>query len=277
LAFLNNLILACQHCTPGAPPEMNASTSDVANFVQSRNGDYGTKTSKAGLLSTLPAGELAILQPKLEFVRLRIHQVLHEAGSTMKSAYFVERGLLSLITVQSNGKGVEVGLVGSGGFAGLPLVDGFTTIPNRIMAQTEGTAHRIDAGALRELLPRCPNLELGLHRFGQQLMVQVMQIAACNALHEVEQRLARWLLMSYDLLGSKELPLTQDILGQLLGTRRSSVTVAAGSLQRGGMIACARGSITILDEIKLQHAACDCYLLIKQRLESWTSERQVAA
>jgi CRP-like cAMP-binding protein len=113
--------------------------------------------------------------------------------------------------------------------------------------------------SLQELLPRCPQLNLELHRYGQRLMVQCMQLAACNALHEVEQRLARWLLMSHELLGSTKLPITQDVLGQLLGTRRSSVTVAAGMLQKAGIVSCARGSITILDVGKLESAACGCY------------------
>jgi CRP-like cAMP-binding protein len=256
---------------------MNASFSDVANITQPWNGDSGINSFKSDLLSGLPLGELAGLRPNLEPVRLRSHQIVHETGETIQFGYFVERGLMSIVSVQSDGKGVEVGLVGAGGFVGLPLVDGLTTGPNRIMAQTEGSAYRIDAVTLRELLPRCPQLELNLHRFGQRLTVQAMQLAACNALHEVGQRLARWLLMSHDLLDSKELPLTQDILGQMLGTRRSSVTVAAGSLQKVGIISCARGSITILDETKLQAAACECYQLLKQHLQSWTIASQAAA
>lgn len=256
---------------------MNASPSDVRNITQPRNGDGAIKPFTNDLLSGLPLIELAGLNPNLEPVRLRSHQLVHEAGTPIQFAYFVERGLMSIISVQSDGKGVEVGLLGAGAFVGLPLIDGLTTGLNRIVAQTEGSAYRINAVTLRELLPRCPQLELNLHRFGQRLTVQAMQLAACNALHEVEQRLARWLLMSHDLLESKKLPLTQDTLGQMLGTRRSSVTVAAGSLQRAGIISCARGNITILDEVQLQAAACECYQLMKHHLESWTIEPQAAA
>jgi CRP-like cAMP-binding protein len=107
-------------------------------------------------------------------------------------------------------------------------------------------------------------------------MVQTMHLAACNALHEVEQRLARWLLMGHQLLGA-DLPVTQELLGQLLGTRRSSVTVAAGLLQKAGALSCSRGKITILDIAKLKSAACGCYPLMRQRLETWSLQPQAAA
>jgi CRP-like cAMP-binding protein len=113
-----------------------------------------------------------------------------------------------------------------------------------------------------------------LHRFGQRLMMQAMQIAACNRLHEVEERLARWLLMSQDLLGSNELPLTQDLLGQMLGTRRSSVSLAAGTLHRAGLISYRRGKVTVLDKERLEDAGCECYQLIKQHLGHWAAETQ---
>jgi len=156
----------------------------------------------------------------------------------------------------------------------LPVVDGFGTSPNRFIIQAEGTADRIEASVLRELLPHCPHLNLELHRYGQRLTMQAMQIAACNGLHEVEERLARWLLMSHELLGSNELPLTQDLLGQMLGTRRSSVSLAAGTLHKAGIITYRRGRVTVLDKVKLQHASCECYQLIKQHLASWAAEIQ---
>jgi CRP-like cAMP-binding protein len=119
-------------------------------------------------------------------------------------------------------------------------------------------------------------LNLELHRFGQRLAMQAMQIAACNGLHEVEERLARWLLMSHELLGSNELPLTQDLLGQMLGTRRSSVSLAAGTLHKAGIITYRRGRVTVLDKAKLQNASCECYQLIKQHLGNWAAETQPA-
>lgn len=230
-----------------------------------------------GILATLPRAELALLRPKLEFSRLGGRQILHESDDVIRHVYFIERGIFSILNVQMSRKNVEVGAIGGGGFVGLPVIDGLATSPHRIQSQADGAAHRMDVTSFREMLPRCPQLNLALHRYAQRLTVQSMQLAACNALHEVEQRLARWLLMSHELLGSTELPVTQDILGQLLGTRRSSVTVAAGILQKAGVVSCARGRITIMDLGKLERAACECYGLMKQRLENWSLEPQAAA
>jgi len=226
------------------------------------------------ILLKLPASEFDKLSPKLELVRLRLHTLLHEAGEQIKSAYFVNTGLQSILTVQPDGKSVEVGLIGKEGFVGLPIVAGFRTSPTRVITQGEGTAYRVDVEAFQQVLPRCPQLEVELHRFGQRLAMQSTQIAACNRLHEVEERLARWLLMSRDRIGSDELPLTQEFLGQMLGTRRSSVSVAASMLQKAGMIRYTRGNVTILDMPKLERTACDCYEIIQRQLRNWRKETE---
>jgi CRP-like cAMP-binding protein len=209
---------------------------------------------------------------RLEFVRLKLHLVLHEAGETIKSGYFINAGLMSILAVQPDGKTVEVGLIGKEGFVGLPLLVGYTNSPTRIMVQGDGTAYRCDAETLKQLLGRFPELERQLHRFTQQLSMQAMQIAACNRLHEVQERLARWILMSQDRVLSSALPLTQEFLAQMLGTRRSSVTVAAGALQKAGLISYTRGSVKILNRRKLQAVACDCYGIVQQQLQSWNAE-----
>lgn len=226
------------------------------------------------ILLKLPANEFEKLSPKLEFVRLKLHTLLHEAGEQIKSAYFVNTGLQSVLTVQPDGKSVEVGLIGKEGFVGLPVVAGFRTSPTRVITQGEGTAYRVDVEAFRQLLPRCPQLETELHRFAQRIAMQSTQIAACNRLHEVEERLARWLLMSRDRIGSDELPLTQEFLGQMLGTRRASVSVAASMLQKAGMIRYTRGNVTILDMPKLEQTACDCYEIIQRQLRNWRNETE---
>jgi CRP-like cAMP-binding protein len=188
------------------------------------------------ILLGLPSKESEMLYPKLEFVRLRVHHVLHEPGARLKSAYFCNSGLVSILSVFDDGKSVEVGLVGKEGFVGLPLVAGFRSAPTRAIAQIDGTAFRVDAETLMAILRRCPKLERRLQQFSQIMAAQVTQIAACNRLHEVNERLARWLLMSADRVGSHSLPLTQELIAQMLGTRRSSVTVAAGMLQKAGLI-----------------------------------------
>jgi CRP-like cAMP-binding protein len=209
---------------------------------------------------------------RLEFVRLQLHQVLHEAGETIKSGYFINSGLMSILAVQPDGKTVEVGLIGREGFAGLPLLVGYTNSPTRVMVQGDGTAYRCDAETLKQLLRQFPALERQLHRFAHQLSMQAMQIAACNRLHDIHQRLARWILMSQDRILSNALPLTQEFLAQMLGTRRSSVTVAAGVLQKDGLIAYGRGRVMILNRGKLEAAACDCYGIVQEQLKSWEAE-----
>jgi CRP-like cAMP-binding protein len=167
---------------------------------------------------------------------------------------------------------VEVSLIGKEGFAGVPLIAGFRTSHTRTVVQTEATAFRIDADSLRLLLRQCQGLERQLQRYGQLLTVQVTQIATCNRLHEVDERLARWLLMSQDRVGSDALPLTQEFLAQMLGTRRSSVTVAAGALQKAGFISYKRGSVVVLDRRSLEESACDCYELLRRQVEIWEAQ-----
>ena len=226
------------------------------------------------ILRKLPPGEAHLLLPNLEFVRLRILQILHESGDRIKSIYFINTGLISIVNLQPNGKSVEVGLFGRTGFAGLPVIDDFRTSPSRTVAQAESTAYRMEADTLRQLLPQCPILARNLHRFAQCLTMQSMQIAACNRLHEVEERLAHWLLMSSDLLGSNQLPFTQELLGRRLGTRRYSVSLAAGILHKAGVITHNRGNVIIVDKAKLMSAACQCYSSIQHQLRNWEIETQ---
>jgi CRP-like cAMP-binding protein len=222
----------------------------------------------------LPPNERELLFPKLEFMRLRTHQVLHEPGDTLKSAYFPNAGLVSILSIFPDGKSVEVGLVGKEGFIGLPLVAGFRTAATRAITQIEGSSFRVDGQALTEILVQCPNLERRLQQFAQILAMQVTQIAACNRLHDVNERLGRWLLMSADRIGSNSVPLTQELIAQMLGTRRSSVTVAAGMLQKAGLIAHTRGDVKIVNRQRLEDASCECYAIMVKQVEDWRSETE---
>jgi len=226
------------------------------------------------ILLGLPSKESQLVLPELEFVRLRVHHVLHESGDTLKSAWFCNTGLISILSVFPDGKSVEVGLVGKEGFIGVPLVAGFRTAPTRAIAQIQASVFRIDGDKLSGLLLQCPRLERRLQQFSQILAMEVTQIAACNRLHEVEERLARWLLMSADRIGSNSVPLTQEFLAQMLGTRRSSVTVAAGVLQRAGLITYSRGDVKIIDREKMEEASCDCYHLMVRQLNQWQKEEE---
>lgn len=224
------------------------------------------------ILLALPPQESRLLIPSLEFVRLKLHQLMHEAGEVIRSAYFMNDGMASVLTVQPDGRSVEVGLIGKEGFVGLPIVFGFKTSPLRVVTQADGTAYRVDVPTLKKVLSSCPVLEKLLQRFSMILAMQSTQIAACNRLHEVEERLARWLVMSHDRIGGETMPLTQEFLAQMLGTRRASVSVAAAILQKAGMITYTRGNVTILNQRKLQEAACDCYEIIQRQKNSWQSE-----
>jgi CRP-like cAMP-binding protein len=138
--------------------------------------------------------------------------------------------------------------------------------------QVEGSAFRIDAGVLKEILNHNQALDRRLQQFSQILTMEVTQLAACNRLHEVNERLARWLLTCADRIHSDSVPLTQELLSHMLGTRRSSVTVAAGMLEQAGLISNARGRVDIIHRGKLEQAACDCYGMIRTQREEWLNE-----
>jgi CRP-like cAMP-binding protein len=224
------------------------------------------------ILRHIPRKESIQLLPLMEFVRLKLHQVLHEPGEVIKSGYFLNNGLGSLLTTHPDGKTVEVGLTGNEGFIGLPVIFGFKSSALRVVTQGEGTAYRVEVDTLLRILPRCPGLEKQLQRFSMLLGMQSTQLAACNRLHDVVERLARWLLMSHDRIGNDALPLTQEFLAQMLGTRRASVTEAAGALQKAGSIEYSRGSVNILNRAGLEESACDCYQAIERQRKRWQEE-----
>jgi CRP-like cAMP-binding protein len=234
--------------------------------------DGGGHAVKNEILLALPRKECDLLFSKLTLVKLRLHDVLQEAGEPIEFSYFPNTAMASVLNIMADGRSVEVGLAGKEGFVGLPLIAGFRTSPNRINTQSEGMAFEIDAQAFRGILRQCPELARRLLRYSQVMAMEVTQLAACNRLHEVDERLARWLLMSHDRIGTDALPLTQEFLAQMLGTRRASVSVAASILQRAGLIKYARGHVTILNRPGLEEATCECYGVMRRQLESWQAE-----
>ncbi len=225
------------------------------------------------ILLGLPSSERDAVLAKSEFVNLPTQTLLNETGEPIENCYFVNSGLASVLNVMSDGKSVEVGLAGKEGFVGLPLVVGLKSSPTRVVMQVGGDGVRISAANMLVLLRKSPELEKSLNRYSQVLGVQATQVAACNRLHEVDQRLARWLLMSQDRLGGNTVPLTQEFLAHMLGTRRASVTVAAGILQKAGIIRYSRGSVNVLSREKLEAAACECYAAIEDQSKLWKSEK----
>ena len=215
------------------------------------------------ILSSIPENEFNQLRAELEFVQLPHHDILHEAGERLEFAYFLNEGLASLVVLTSDGRSVEVAIVGHEGVVGTPLAVGLHRGPYRSIMQISGTAFRIQSDILEHRLEETPELRLLLNRFVLIQGLQIAQIAACNRLHEIEQRLARWLLMCQDRVNSEYLPVTHEFLAQMLGTGRPSVSLAAGILQKAGTIENSRGNVKILNRSELESAACECYRAIQ--------------
>ena len=215
------------------------------------------------LLAALPAREYRALAGGLEPVTLAFGDVLYEAGARIRHVYFPDDCLVSLLSSVDAGRAAEVGLVGAEGMVGVPVVLGIAVSPFLAVVQGAGTAMRMKTADLRREFAASPALQRQLFRFTHLLMTQVAQTAACNRFHVVPQRLARWLLMTRDRVGSNQFLLTQEFLARMLGVRRVGVTAAARALQQRNLIDYRRGTITILDRPGLKAAACGCYGMVK--------------
>ena len=230
----------------------------------------GERTNPTGkpvrnkLLLAIPDEEFRRIRSRLQFVELPHHFILHQPHQTVRFAHFPNAGLISLVVELKDGKTVEAGLLGNEGASGTPAILGLSRSPLREIVQIEGDAFRVRVNALRDLLPSTPVLQATLNRYAAGLAMQVAQTAACNRLHKIEERLSRWLLIAQDRVDSGIVPITHDFLATMLGTDRPSVSVAAGVLQREGIIEYTRGSVRILNRKKLESFACECYALIKQ-------------
>lgn len=233
---------------------------------------------KAGtnhLLNAIPRKEYDTLLPFLKPVSLSNKQVLYEFGAEILDCYFISTALVSCLQVMQNGDSVEVGLFGPEGFAGHSTLLNINQSSVLMNVQVPGEAFKIDAAALRQLLMQLPVLERLLFRFAFLQGLQAQQIAACNGLHEIEQRLARWILMTQDRVRTDTLPLTHDLLAGMLGSRRASVTVAAGSLQKAGIIEYRRGKLHIVQRDKLEQTACECYGAVRAQLQAYVQSVDV--
>jgi CRP-like cAMP-binding protein len=214
--------------------------------MQFQRTDRGGNPVENVLLNHLPEQEFSLLKPHLELVQLQQRARLQGPDQAIEHGYFINQGLGSIL-VSTDSRTVEVGVLGREGFVGVELGMGFTHTPHTLIVQVPGNAFRVDAGTFRRLLPSLPDLRLQLSRFSHLQGLQVAQLAACNRLHELEQRLARWLLMSNDRTGVSSLPF---------------VPLAAGILQREGAISYERGVINIVDRQRLEKSACECYFVI---------------
>jgi CRP-like cAMP-binding protein len=216
------------------------------------------------LLGALSADDLERLLPLLESVPLVDGMPIYEPYKPISHVYFPISGVVSLVSEMREGT-VEVGTIGREGMTGLPLVLRATTMPTRAFVQVPGHAYRTRGADLCVVMREAPNVERLLYRYVLALFDQTAQHAACNRLHALEERCARWLLMTHDRVDGDVVPLKQQFLAEMLGVHRPAVTIAAGALQKAGVIRYTRGKVTVLDREGLEDAACACYAIITRR------------
>jgi CRP-like cAMP-binding protein len=218
------------------------------------------------LLDSLPSAELADLAPHLDAERLELKDVLFERGKPLDYVFFPISAVASLLNLVETNGGVEVATVGNEGLVGLPISWGIAHSNPRelVQVQVPGDVLVMDAETFSSKHSAGGAFTSLVQRYTQAFVTQLGQQVACNGLHSVEERCARWLLLTNDRVGSDEFPLTQEFLSQMLGVRRASVTVVAGLLQQAGFMKFRRGRVTILDRQGLESAACECYRVLRE-------------
>jgi CRP-like cAMP-binding protein len=219
------------------------------------------------LLAALPAGDLALLTPYFKRVVLEQGAVLHEQGEIVDEVYFPTDGIISLVAVMQQGNAIEVATIGFEGAVGALAGLGPRRSHTRVIVQVPGAAQRISAARFRKAAAESEAVRSIIVRYGEMLLIQLQQTAACNALHAVEARLSRWLLQARDRLQTDTIQLTHEFLSQMLGVRRTTVTVVASALQQAGLIRYHRGQIEIIDRAGLEAKACECYEVIRHQIE----------
>ncbi len=219
------------------------------------------------VLRALPAEEYSRLRPQLEPCTVSAFEILARAGGALKYVYFPESAIVSVARPMNDGSLIEAGTIGCEGMAGLSILFGESWSAGVLQGQVPGHCKRLSFAALRDLLPELPTLRSVLGRFTLSFLDQIGQAAACNAVHSVEQRCARWLLMTHDRVGGDEFVLTQKVLSQMLGVRRASVSVVASGFQQAGLIHYERGRLWIRERAGLEAAACECYRIVRSNME----------
>lgn len=219
------------------------------------------------ILGALPESELARLAPALERVCMASRELAFDVDVPISHVYFPEDSVISIVGVMTDGSAVETATVGLEGMVGLPVFLGVESTPAQAFCQIPGEALRLDTGTFQREVARGGELSATLSRYTQAHFTQVAQASACNRVHTMRQRCARWLLQTHDRVVGDEFPLTQRFLSQMLGVRRATVTEAARSLQHADLIAYIHGRVTIRDRRGLERAACECYTIIRREFE----------
>lgn len=229
--------------------------------VEPRNG------YKNRILASLPKAEISRLVPFLSEVELPSGKTLMESNQEITSAYFLETGLASVVVAMANGNMVETGITGNDGLIGFPVLLGTRSTPMRTFMQIPGSGFKIKVQHLVEEFERSGTLYKKINRYVQAILVQTGQTAACNRLHDIAERLARWLLMCHDRMETNTFTITHEFLGHMLGTPRSTVTLAAGILHEAGLVEYSRGKVLVKDRKGLEKAACECYQTIRKEFD----------
>ena len=234
-----------------------------AAVVQEIAADAGVERhnpgSDNGLLGGLPAPLQREISGLLERVSVKAHEVIVQPNEPITHVWFPLTAVFSIITILPDGRAVEVGTAGPEGMVGIPLLLGMGSMPRQVFAQIGGETLRLERAKFAVVFDRHPEFRARLLRYAQAYIDDIAQSVACNRLHTLEQRCARWILKTHDRVRGDYLPLTQQFLAFMLGVRRAGVSVAAESLQRAGLIRYQRGKVTVLDRDGLEAVSCPCY------------------
>ena len=226
------------------------------------------------MLANLPDEVCDRLHSELEWVRMKLGQVLNEPGSPSQYVYFPTEALVSLLHVLKDGSAAAFALVGNEGMVGLSHVTDCGLDTSQAVVQSAGYAFRINGKAIKQEFDRAGPLQHIMLRYLQALIVQMSQTAVCNRHHSVEQQFCRSLLLSIDRLPEDKLTMTQELIANMLGVRREGVTAAAGKLRTSGVIRYGRGKITVLDRMQLERESCECYAVVKRETDRLLPNRK---
>ncbi|WP_244470238.1 Crp/Fnr family transcriptional regulator [Microvirga vignae] len=219
------------------------------------------------LLAALEPADFACLEPHLQIINLEQDQVVHEAGDTFRYAYFPHDTVVALVAVLKDGRSAEMAVYGREGVIGLVGTMVSRQAFGRYVVQAPGAASRIDMELMREVISSRPKVLQLILRFSEAMMARVLQNVACNAVHSVEARCCRWILSVHDRRDQDTLPLTHELLADMLGVQRSTISTITRALQEAGLIKQGRGQITVTDRAGLEGAACECYATVRRRFE----------
>jgi CRP-like cAMP-binding protein len=237
-----------------------------ANRARFKSMDALSNWPRNRLLLALPARNLKRIMPELEHIRCQREQVLMDTESSLDHVFFPDSGVVSVVAVYADGSIIEMATIGREGCAGVQAAFGARSSSARLLVQIPGSAAKMSRSAFMRAMESMPSFRSLMFAYVQAFLEQVMVSVACNGAHSLKERLARWLLMMRDRCDEDALQITQDLLAEMLGVQRPTITNAAGELERAGLIERGRQQVTILDRPGLMAASCECYQLVRERV-----------